>query len=140
MTTKKRVFNNIKKRFSRRIETKNNYKKALRRLEKAFPKVFNLNKPKPLSHGIREQIFNAETGLSKKSIRKALTFYCNSHQYLKCMKEGVARYDLSGKATEISVTAEEAGVAYEKCSSLFVRIAEKNAEKKRLRKISSKAR
>lgn len=130
MTTTKPVFKNVKKRFGRRIETKNAFKKALRQLEKRFPKVFNLKHPKPLALGIREDIFMSETGMSKKSIRKALTFYCGSHQYLQCLKEGVKRHALSGKPTEDVVTKEEADKAYEQCSLLFKRIAANNAARR----------
>lgn len=126
MSDEKHMFKTVKRRFKSRIETKNAFKKYFRELENKFKKAFNLKRPKPLAIGIRDEIFLSGIDMSKKSIRKALIFYCGSHQYLQCIKEGAQRVGLSGNPTGDVVTADEAKRAYEQCSALFGRIASKN--------------
>ena len=117
------IFKTVKPRFRKKIVTKNNFKKSFRLLERKFPKAFNLKRPKPLAIGIRDEIFLSGIDMSKKSIRKALTFYCGCHQYLQCIKEDVSRINLSGKPSDSKVTKTEAERAYEQCSALFSRIS-----------------
>lgn len=112
-----------KKEAQKKIESKNKYKLALRQLESVFPKVFNLLNPKPLSIGIREELLALEQGVSNKQIRMGLFFYCNSHQYLCSVKEGVRRVNATGRYTK-EVTKEEEQDAKKRLRELFTKIRE----------------
>ncbi len=107
-----------------KIPSTNKYKLAFRKIEGMFPKVFNLSHPKPLSIGIREELFERNISMSKKTVRKALFFYCSSHQYLKKIKEGAKRYDLNAKTSSI-VTTEEAVKARKNLEDLYAVIKAK---------------
>jgi len=91
----------------RKVESKNKHKLALRKLEKEFPKIFNLNNPRPLEKGIREDILKKDKSISNKAVRLGLFFYCNSHQYLSSIKEGVQRVNHTGRYTKPVTQQEE---------------------------------
>ena len=92
---------------SKKIESKNRHKLAFRKMEKCFPKVFNLSNPRPLEKGIREELLKMDNEVSNKTIRLGLFFYCNSHQYLKSVKEGVQKVNAKGRFTKKVTKAEE---------------------------------
>jgi hypothetical protein len=104
-----------------KIKSKNKHKLALRALESEFPKVFNLSFPKPLSIGIRDELLSLNTSVSNKQIRLGLFFYCNSHQYLRCIKAGVNRVNSTGRYVK-EVTADEEKEANKRLRSLFAKI------------------
>lgn len=122
-------FNTVKKRFRPKIKSTNKYKLAFQQLEKKLPRAFNLGRPKPLKIGVLEDLFNTDTGLSKKTIRRALFFYCNSHQYLKQVIVGRVRIDIFGKPTEQVVSGDEAEHAKDSLKKVFKSIKSKNHSK-----------
>tara|TARA_B100000749_G_scaffold276891_1_gene264889 strand:- start:1882 stop:2319 length:438 start_codon:yes stop_codon:yes gene_type:complete len=126
----KKGFNTVRKRYQPKPETTNKYKKAFHILSRKMPRVLSLKKPRPISIGFREELFKMELEISKKTIRNALMFYCNSHQYLQCVKEGAERINVNGKGSGVCVTEEEAQAAKEKCSAVFASIKESNKKKK----------
>lgn len=126
----KKGFNTVRKRYQPKPETNNKYKKAFHLLSRKMPRVLSLKKPRPINIGFREELFEMELDLSKKTIRNALMFYCNSHQYLQSVKEGEERIKTDGKGSGNFVTQEEAQAAKEKCSAVFASIKESNRKKK----------
>jgi hypothetical protein len=104
-----------------KLKSKNKHKLALRLLEKEFPKVFNLASPRPLSIGIREELIAANKSISNKQIRLGLFFYCNSHQYLKSVKEGTHRVNSTGRFVK-KVTKEEETESIKRLRALFTKI------------------
>ncbi len=128
-------FNMVRKKYTgRKIQSTNKYKLAFRTLEKLLPRVFNLHKPKPLSLGIREDIINLNLGISNRTIRSALHYYCNRYQYLVTIRDGVSRIDTSGKPTSAVISKEEQAAAYERCQQVYKTIKENNKRKKMLQK------
>lgn len=99
-------------------ESANKHKLALRKLEKEFPKVFNLSRPRPLDKGIRTQLLAKDKEVSNKSVRLGLFFYCNSHQYLRAVVEGTLRVNANGRFTK-KVTKEEEIEAKDRLRKLF---------------------
>ena len=102
-------------------------KETLELLYKTFPKAFVKDgEVKPLKIGIfddlKERIASVE-GLSITKVRAALRMYTARLKYLYSVKEGVARIDLDGNATEDLVNAQHESYAKE-------RIAEINAKRK----------
>ena len=102
-------------------------KETLELLYKTFPKAFVKDgEVKPLKTGIfddlKERIASVE-GLSITKVRAALRMYTARLKYLYSVKEGVARIDLDGNATEDLVNAQHESYAKE-------RIAEINAKRK----------
>ena len=102
-------------------------KETLELLYKNFPKAFvKYGEVKPLKIGIfddlKERIASVE-GLSITKVRAALRMYTARLKYLYSVKEGVARIDLDGNATEDLVNAQHESYAKE-------RIAEINAKRK----------
>jgi ProP effector len=83
---------------------------------KTYPKAFMPGQPQPLKVGIHEDILAAEGGEMKK-IRRALAGYVKVPRYLRCMKAGAVRLDLTGRNAGF-VTAEEAGFAQQQLDSL----------------------
>ncbi len=116
----------IRTRPHKKIESKNKHKIALRKLEKEFPKVFNLAKPRPLTIGIRDNLLKMEKEVSNKTVRLGLFFYCNSHQYLHSVKEGVKRVNENGRFTK-PVTKEEEVKAKSELSKLYKSIKNKKS-------------
>jgi len=112
-----------------KIPSKNKYKLSYRLIEAAFPKLFNLSNPRPLSKGFREQLIKQKSGISNKKIRLGLFFYCNSHQYLASVREGKKRINATGRYT-VSVTREEEMEAQKKLKSLFAKIRKDRVNKK----------
>jgi hypothetical protein len=106
-----------------KVTSNNKYKLSFRKLQSMYPKLFNLFHPRPLSIGIREQLFENRQGLSKKTIRHALFFYCNSHQYLKQIKAGKNRYSFDLKKGTL-VTKDESDVALQNLKTLYSSIKE----------------
>jgi hypothetical protein len=104
-----------------KLKSKNKHKLALRILEKEFPKVFNLAFPKPLSVGIREELIASKKEISNKQIRLGLFFYCNSHQYLRCVKEDTHRVNATGRYVK-KVTKEEEQDSVKRLRILFAKI------------------
>ena len=102
-------------------------KETLELLYKTFPKAFIKDgEVKPLKIGIfddlKERIASVE-GLSITKVRAALRMYTARLKYLYSVKEGVARIDLDGNATEDLVNAQHESYAKE-------RIAEINSKRK----------
>ena len=102
-------------------------KETLELLYKTFPKAFVKDgEVKPLKIGIfddlKERIASVE-GLSITKVRAALRMYTARLKYLYSVKEGVARIDLDGNATEDLVNAQHESYAKE-------RIAEINSKRK----------
>ncbi len=102
-------------------------KETLELLYKTFPKAFVKDgEVKPLKIGIfddlKERIASVE-GLSITKVRAALRMYTARLKYLYSVKEGVARIDLDGNATEDLVNAHHESYAKE-------RIAEINSKRK----------
>ena len=102
-------------------------KETLELLYKTFPKAFVKDgEVKPLKIGIfddlKERIASVE-GLSITKVRAALRMYTARLKYLYSVKEGVARIDLDGNATEDLVNAQHESYAKD-------RIAEINAKRK----------
>ena len=102
-------------------------KETLELLYKTFPKAFVKDgEVKPLKIGIfddlKERIASVD-GLSITKVRAALRMYTARLKYLYSVKEGVARIDLDGNATEDLVNAQHESYAKE-------RIAEINAKRK----------
>ena len=102
-------------------------KETLELLYKTFPKAFVKDgEVKPLKIGIfddlKERIASVE-GLSITKVRAALRMYTARLKYLYSVKEGVARLDLDGNATEDLVNAQHESYAKE-------RIAEINSKRK----------
>lgn len=83
---------------------------------KTYPKAFMPGQPQPLKVGIHEDILAAEGGEMKK-IRRALAGYVKVPRYLRCMKAGAVRLDLTGRNAGF-VTAEEAGFAQQQLDNL----------------------
>jgi hypothetical protein len=109
---------------TKKIESKNRHKLAFRKMEKCFPKVFNLSNPRPLEKGIREELLKMDNEVSNKTIRLGLFFYCNSHQYLKSVKEGVQKVNAKGRFTK-KVTKDEEESAKERLKELYRSIKSK---------------
>jgi sRNA-binding protein len=124
-------FKTVARKFTprKKVPSTNKYKLAFRELEKKLPRLLSLYRPKPLEAGIREKLISLDLGLSNKTIRNALKFYCNSHQYLKCIIEGKPRVDVNGKRTSVLVTKEEQLSAIHRCKELFSRVKENNRKK-----------
>lgn len=102
-------------------------KETLELLYKTFPKAFVKDgEVKPLKIGIfddlKERIASVE-GLSITKVRAALRMYTARLKYLYSVKEGVARIDLDGNATEDLVNDQHESYAKE-------RIAEINSKRK----------
>lgn len=92
--------NNI---FSAPIPTQQKIEETLKWLTRTFPQCFNLQNPIPLKRKIEHDIFfylPNNNSLSKKSIRKALTFYTYNEKYQTAVLKGIYRFDLEGKTVE----------------------------------------
>lgn len=100
-------------------------------LKAAFPLVFG--RDTPLKAGIHRDIFALELPgkPAKTHLRHALAVHVNRAAYLKRLKQGVARIDLSGDECEQVVSQEEAIQAKEKLKFLH-----EHFKSKRLKKIS----
>lgn len=63
-----------------------------------FPLAFfpRTKQKKPLALGIQQQIFSAETGLSRKAIRSGLFLYVNRTSYIKSVSDNAMRINLDG--------------------------------------------
>lgn len=70
-------------------------KETLKKLQKEFPAVFG-NPPKVLQIRARQAIKVALPDLSKRSIKRALGFHCNSDDYIKELAKGGNRHALDG--------------------------------------------
>jgi sRNA-binding protein len=116
---KNNKFNTVKRNLTRHNQTSNKYKRCFYQLEKAYPQLLSLKKPKPLSINIHQDFLNEheKIGLSKKTIKRALLFYCNSLTYLKSLVVGAERYDINNNVVA-SVTTEEAEYAIEKLKTV----------------------
>ena len=102
-------------------------KQTVELLYKTFPKAFVKDGDvKPIKicifDDLKERIASVE-GLSITKVRAALRMYTARLKYLYSVKEGVARIDLDGNATEDLVNAQHESYAKE-------RIAEINAKRK----------
>ena len=97
-------------------------KETLELLYKTFPKAFVKDgEVKPLKIGIfddlKERIASVE-GLSITKVRAALRMYTARLKYLYSVKEGVARIDLDGNATEDLVNAQHESYAKERIAAI----------------------
>lgn len=123
---KKKIFiNNTNKKpethqqAKKQTPSKNKHKRAFRELEKTFPAIFNLKRPKPLCIGIRNQLIAIkDKKISNNTIRLGLYFYCNSYQYLPIIVEGAPRIDAEGNESGV-VTKEEEITANEKYARMI---------------------
>lgn len=88
------------------------FKKTLAWLCETFPDCFNVSNPKPLKKRIEADIFSHlsenKIEISKRSIRKSLTFYVHQNKYHKALLENQYRFNLAGSPfEEISLTDRE---------------------------------
>jgi len=79
---------------------------ALEQLIEIYPQTFSRDDVRPLKVGIQEDLI-ADGKLARNRIKRALATYVRSFHYLRAVKEGVDRIDLSGEAAG-QVTAAEA--------------------------------
>ena len=81
-----------------KINIRNLAIRVLQILIDKYPKTFSY-KPKPLSIGIREELFavSEELGLSKRELRTFLTFYCRSRDYKETLILNAKRVNLKGE-------------------------------------------
>jgi len=87
-----------------RLLSKEDYQVVLNYMQKYYPKCFPDNaSPLPLAIGIREQLFAIEdTPFTKTKIRKFLTIYTRTYQYLNNIVVGNDRFNFDGTpATKI---------------------------------------
>jgi ProP effector len=101
---------------------------AIAELVVAFPAAFTLDPTlvRPVKLGIRNDIY-AHSAISRRHIKAALRFYCNSVPYLRTSTEGAMRIDLTGEPVG-TVTATEARHATERLAVL-AKVAAKRAGK-----------
>lgn len=92
-----------------------------------FPNAFfkKGNEVKPLQIGIFDDIIEFYERLesppfSKKSLRKAVSYYSSSPAYLKSQKNDRARVDLYGNEVDI-VTEEQAKYAYQRYQKHYMK-------------------
>jgi len=86
--------------------------KTLAWLCDTFPDCFDVSNPKPLKKHIEADIFSHlsenKIEISKRSIRKSLTFYVRQNKYHKALLENQYRFNLAGSPfEEISLTDRE---------------------------------
>ena len=91
--------------------------KSMQWLLNAFPLLF-ASQVKPLKIGIKQDIMdtNLDGMPDGKWVGAAIGYYVNSTVYLRCMKAGVARFDLQGIPSG-DVTPEAATLARETLNS-----------------------
>lgn len=91
----------------------------IRKLIKLFPLAFFGAKEEklPLAYGIREQLFAAETGFSRKTIRKAIYWYTSKLSYHKGVVDNENRINLDGSIASV-VTIEDKAYAAGKIASI----------------------
>jgi len=85
---------------------------AIRKLKKLFPLAFFGSKEGklPLAYGIHKQLLSAETGFSRKRIRKAIYWYTSRPSYHKGVIDSENRINLDGSIAS-AVTDEDKGYA-----------------------------
>ena len=91
------------------VPTKLDANEIIKILVDKFPLAFSLktDQKKPLTIGIHQQLFAADTGLGRKVIRIGLAAYVRRASYLKAIVAGVSRVNLDGSNTGM-VTESEA--------------------------------
>lgn len=91
------------------VKKLSNNKEVLAYLAEKFPACFSLDgEAKPLKIGIFEDLakqLEDDESVSKTRLRTALRHYTNSWRYLRAMKQGAARVDLTGEP--VSTVDEE---------------------------------
>ena len=103
---------------------KHNANDVIMELVSKYPLALSLHRSKkPLAIGIHQQLFTADTGLSRKSIRLALAAYVRRSSYLKAIVAGVSRVNLDGSNAGL-VTESEVMYSVELLSK---RLESKNA-------------
>jgi sRNA-binding protein len=80
-----------------------------------YPDCFDLNKPRPLKIGIRQDLL--ATGHDLKTLRCVIGAYCRRRAYLKAMVAGAIRIDLQGQPAG-EVTESDAADARDKLALL----------------------
>jgi len=90
---------------------------AIRKLKKLFPLAFFGSKESklPLAYGIHKQLLSAETGFSRKRIRKAIYWYTSRPSYHKGVVDRENRINLDGSIASV-VTAEDKAYAESRIS------------------------
>lgn len=85
---------------------------TIRNLKKIFPLAFFGSKESklPLAYGIHKQLFDAETGFSRKRIRKAIYWYTSRLSYHEGVIDSENRVSLDGSIAS-AVTAEDKAYA-----------------------------
>lgn len=85
-------------------------RKRVRKITEFWPKLFDINNPKPLKLNIMQdmakdiQARGLDMGLG--SVRVALNAYTSHAKYVRCVAAGGMRYDLSGESCgEVTETA-----------------------------------
>ena len=98
---------------------------------KRFPKAFYKGHTQPLQVGIHE-VLATYYPVSSRLLRRALACYVNLPRYLKSIRQGVQRVDLSG-APAGEITAEEEQHAREQLTLLQARQQQKKEQANRER-------
>lgn len=85
---------------------------TIRKLKKLFPLAFFGSKESklPLAYGIHKQLLSAETGFSRKRIRKAIYWYTSRPSYHKGVIDSENRINLDGSIASV-VTDEDKAYA-----------------------------
>jgi len=84
------------------------YEEVHDKLSKAYPKLFNKEEVRLLKVGIKEELLESDTEVSKTKIRKFLKLYTEKADYRKKHKAGEKRYDLFGnEAGKVTKEQEE---------------------------------
>lgn len=89
-----------------------------------YPATFS-DDPKPLKIGIHNDLKTRHPEFSMPEIRRALSWLCHSHRYLRTFKPGSIRLDLDGNPAG-EVTAEQAEIARQRIAAMKA-----DADKKR---------
>lgn len=106
-------------------------KAAVALLTDKYPEIFNLEDPKPLKIGIHQDL-QADSGISKTQLRKALSAYTRHYNYIACLTKGGSRIDLKGENVA-EVTVEEIQHASDKVAEID-KIKAERKEQQRVRK------
>jgi len=90
-----------------------------RKLIKLFPLAFfGFKEDKlPLAYGILQQVFDAETGISRKQIRNAIRVYAHSVSYHKGVVDNENRINLDGSIAS-AITIEDKAHAADRIAAI----------------------
>ncbi len=109
-------------------------KEIIAHLAEKFPACFTVEGPvKPLKVGIFQELAQAlaeDDKVSKTQLRQALRHYTSSWRYLKSIKEGAQRVNLSGEEIE-AIDAEQASFAAKTLKESQEKFANKKPQDKK---------